>query len=148
MATWAKPSLCLAPIAGQRYTASSEATACMQGTCGKWCQHIGRAIQTWLLQVHLKPAETIVFVPHASHDLLEYSSLRQFTKQVSQQGYYGGIRLLMVHLHDSTLHCQNATAHYLWGDWSCFPSGNVQTFCRVLSKETDRAVPQRLRSAI
>lgn len=48
------------------------------------------------LQVHLQPAATITFVPHAKHDLLEYSCLSHFTQQVTQQGYYGGIRLLMV----------------------------------------------------
>ena len=50
----------------------------------------------WLLQVQLKPADTISFKPHAQHDLLEYTSLDHLTQQIAQQGYYGGIRLLMV----------------------------------------------------
>lgn len=56
----------------------------------------GCSAHSRLLQVHLKAADTITFVPHPVHDLLEYSSLSQLTKQVTQQGYYGGIRLLMV----------------------------------------------------
>ncbi len=50
----------------------------------------------WLLQVRLKPADTISFKPHAQHDLLQYTSLEHLTQQIAQQGYYGGIRLLMV----------------------------------------------------
>ena len=59
-------------------------------------QYTSCSVQTWLLQVHLQPADIITFVPHAVHDLQQYSSLSQFLKQVTQQGYYGGIRLLMV----------------------------------------------------
>lgn len=57
-------------------------------------------------EVQLKPAGTISFVPHAQHDLLEYSSLRHFTQQIHQQGYYGGIRLLMAMCKRFTEHCQ------------------------------------------
>ena len=71
-------------------------TTCVLGMCGKRL-YIRKALsKAWSLQVHLTPADTITFVPHTAHDLLEYSSLHQFTKQVKQQGYYGGIRVLMV----------------------------------------------------
>ena len=48
------------------------------------------------MKVKLKSANKVTFIPHPQHDLLEYDNLTCFTNQVSQQGYYGGIRLLMV----------------------------------------------------
>ena len=50
------------------------------------------------VKVTLTPADRITFVPHPQHDLLEYDDLACFASQISQQGYYGGIRLLMVGL--------------------------------------------------
>lgn len=46
-------------------------------------------------EVTLKPANFVSFVPHAQHDLLQYNSLSHLTQQISQQGFYGGVRLLM-----------------------------------------------------
>ncbi|DBA71160.1 TPA: hypothetical protein ACH3X2_011564 [Trebouxia sp. C0005] len=60
----------------------------------------------WLLQVRLKPADIISFKPHAQHDLLQYTSLEHLTQQIAQQGYYGGIRLLMAMCKRFAMYCQ------------------------------------------
>ena len=60
------------------------------------------------LQVILKPADVISFVPHPQHDLLQYNSLSHLTQQISQQGFYGGIRLLMVRQSSSSFEIQNS----------------------------------------
>ncbi|KAL0038745.1 hypothetical protein WJX79_006248 [Trebouxia sp. C0005] len=57
-------------------------------------------------EVRLKPADIISFKPHAQHDLLQYTSLEHLTQQIAQQGYYGGIRLLMAMCKRFAMYCQ------------------------------------------
>ena len=123
------------------------------------------------LQVHLRPADTITFIPHVQHDLLQYSSLSQLAQQVSQQGYYGSIRLLMVPysclnttdpaialfqaIHVNTLHmlhrpCVNALQSTARSRPSCclmsaLPCDTRQSFHARLASPAPRPLPvQRL----
>ncbi len=47
-------------------------------------------------QVTLDPASSITFMPHEQHDALVYDSLPALVERIEGQGYYGGVRLLMV----------------------------------------------------
>lgn len=48
------------------------------------------------LQVVLTPAAGVCFQPHPEHDAMEFASVAHLAQRVGTQGYYGGIRLLMV----------------------------------------------------
>jgi glucuronokinase len=50
-----------------------------------------------LVQVTLTPtAAGVSFQPHPQHDSCEFDSMSALVHRLDTQGYYGGIRLLMV----------------------------------------------------
>ena len=83
----------------------------------------------------LTPSAQIGFLPHPVHDALQFTSLRALTAQVDGQGYYGGVRLLMV--------CRSY-ASGLVGTESCRPlsdlscppvdAGDLQAVSRALPR--------------
>ncbi|KIY97381.1 hypothetical protein MNEG_10582 [Monoraphidium neglectum] len=42
------------------------------------------------------PGSGIEFLPHPQHDRTQYSGLSDLAARVESEGYYGGVRLLMV----------------------------------------------------
>jgi glucuronokinase len=48
------------------------------------------------VQVTLRPADTVCFVPHPEHDATQFASLQHLRSRLETHGYYGGVRLLMV----------------------------------------------------
>jgi hypothetical protein len=45
--------------------------------------------------VKLEPSEHLVIKPHPFHDLVQFTSLDHLLNRLQNEGYYGGVRLLM-----------------------------------------------------
>lgn len=69
----------------------------------------------------LRPSEDLVIEPHPYHDLVKFTSLDHLVNRVQNEGYYGGVRLLVAtckmflkycHDHKITLHGRNFTLSY------------------------------------
>ncbi|PIA38830.1 hypothetical protein AQUCO_02700196v1 [Aquilegia coerulea] len=45
--------------------------------------------------VQLQPSEDLVIQPHPTHDLVRFSSIDHLVNRLQNEGYYGGVRLLM-----------------------------------------------------
>ncbi|KAJ3680843.1 hypothetical protein LUZ60_015332 [Juncus effusus] len=45
--------------------------------------------------VALRPSEELVIQPHPTHDLVSFSSIDHLVNRLENEGYYGGVRLLM-----------------------------------------------------
>ncbi|KAG6659579.1 hypothetical protein I3843_03G041800 [Carya illinoinensis] len=45
--------------------------------------------------VRLQPSEELVIQPHPTHDLVQFRSLDHLVNRLNNEGYYGGVRLLM-----------------------------------------------------
>lgn len=45
--------------------------------------------------VHLEPSKDLVIRPHPKHDFVSFNSLHQLVLRLQNEGYYGGVRLLM-----------------------------------------------------
>ncbi|XP_059642533.1 glucuronokinase 1 [Cornus florida] len=45
--------------------------------------------------VRLQPSHELVIVPHPTHDLVHFNSLDHLVNRLQNEGYYGGVRLLM-----------------------------------------------------
>lgn len=79
------------------------------------------AISNFWASVTLHPSDLLVIHPHPRHDPMHFDSLQQLAKRVHDEGYYGGIRLLMAICkifhqyclaHDITLHAGNFSLSY------------------------------------
>lgn len=61
--------------------------------------YYGRTISVSLANfwasVRLVPSDDLVIVPHPTHDLVQFKSLSQLVNRLQNEGYYGGVRLLM-----------------------------------------------------
>ncbi|CAN4079186.1 unnamed protein product [Withania somnifera] len=71
--------------------------------------------------VRLEPCLDLVIVPHPSHDLLQFNSISHLVNRLQNEGYYGGVRLLMAIVkifhnyckeNNITLHDENFTLSY------------------------------------
>lgn len=69
----------------------------------------------------LRPSEDLVIEPHPYHDLVKFTSLDHLVNRVQNEGYYGGVRLLVATCkmflkycqdHKITLHGHNFTLSY------------------------------------
>ncbi|KAI5063693.1 hypothetical protein GOP47_0022240 [Adiantum capillus-veneris] len=87
--------------------------------------YFGRTISFGLAnywaEVTLTPSPSLVIQPHPIHDPHCFSSLPQLVKRVQDEGYYGGVRLLLAlckkfyeycSSHDISLHSDNFTLSY------------------------------------
>ncbi|XP_041008715.1 glucuronokinase 1-like isoform X2 [Juglans microcarpa x Juglans regia] len=45
--------------------------------------------------VQLQPSDELVIKPHPTHDLVQFRSLDHLVNRLNNEGYYGGVRLLM-----------------------------------------------------
>ncbi|XP_024975937.1 glucuronokinase 1 [Cynara cardunculus var. scolymus] len=52
-------------------------------------------ISNFWASVRLEPSSDLVIVPHPTHDLVKFSSLSHLVNRLENEGYYGGVRLLM-----------------------------------------------------
>ncbi|KAI0501968.1 hypothetical protein KFK09_016913 [Dendrobium nobile] len=56
---------------------------------------ISFSIGNFSASVRLEPSENLVIRPHPKHDLVSFDSLRHLVSRLQNEGYYGGVRLLM-----------------------------------------------------
>ncbi|XP_058098968.1 glucuronokinase 1-like [Magnolia sinica] len=61
--------------------------------------YFGRTISfslgNFCASVHLQPSDDLVIQPHPTHDLVRFDSLHHLVNRLQNEGYYGGVRLLM-----------------------------------------------------
>ncbi|KAJ4957300.1 hypothetical protein NE237_014083 [Protea cynaroides] len=61
--------------------------------------YFGRAISfslgNFYASVRLEPSDDLIIRPHPHHDLVQFQSLDQMVNRLQNEGYYGGVRLLM-----------------------------------------------------
>ncbi|KAK9272347.1 hypothetical protein L1049_002718 [Liquidambar formosana] len=61
--------------------------------------YYGRAISftigNFWASVRLQPSDDLVITPHPTHDLVQFRSLDHLVNRLHNEGYYGGVRLLM-----------------------------------------------------
>ncbi|XP_043717342.1 glucuronokinase 1-like [Telopea speciosissima] len=61
--------------------------------------YFGRTISfslgNFFASVRLEPSDDLVISPHPRHDLVQFDSLDQMVDRLQNEGYYGGVRLLM-----------------------------------------------------
>lgn len=79
------------PLRAPCWTTHRNCVACAQ-LCGSG---VASSWSSWP-QVVVDPADVVSFVPHPDHDRFQYASLQGLATQVEAQGYYGGVRLMMV----------------------------------------------------
>lgn len=82
---------------------------------------ISLGISNFWASVRLQPSDQLVIVPHPFHDLVQFHSLSHLVNRLNNEGYYGGVRLLMAickifnnYCKDNQieLHSQNFTLSY------------------------------------
>ncbi|KAL8097716.1 hypothetical protein AgCh_030728 [Apium graveolens] len=56
---------------------------------------ISLGISNFWASVRLHPSDQLVIVPHPFHDLFQFNSLSHLVNRLNNEGYYGGVRLLM-----------------------------------------------------
>ncbi|XP_042481692.1 glucuronokinase 1-like [Macadamia integrifolia] len=61
--------------------------------------YFGRTISftlgNFFASVRLEPSDDLVIRPHSHHDFVKFQSLNQMADRLQNEGYYGGVRLLM-----------------------------------------------------
>lgn len=57
---------------------------------------LGVRLSTRAAQVTLVPADRISFQPHPVFDSNSFASLEELDRKVESEGFYGGVRLMMV----------------------------------------------------
>ncbi|XP_023761505.1 glucuronokinase 1 [Lactuca sativa] len=63
-------------------------------------------ISNFWASVRLEPSSDLVIVPHPTHDLVKFTSLSHLTNRLENEGYYGGVRLLMATCKIFTKYCK------------------------------------------
>ncbi|KAL1812270.1 hypothetical protein DCAR_0624479 [Daucus carota subsp. sativus] len=56
---------------------------------------ISLGVSNFWASVRLQPSNQLVIVPHPVHDLVHFNSLSHLVDRLKNEGYYGGVRLLM-----------------------------------------------------
>ncbi|OAY81247.1 Glucuronokinase 1 [Ananas comosus] len=56
---------------------------------------ISFSIGNFWASVRLRPSEDLVIEPHPKHDLVVFDSIHHLVNRLENEGYYGGVRLLM-----------------------------------------------------
>ncbi|XP_059294229.1 glucuronokinase 1-like [Lycium ferocissimum] len=82
---------------------------------------ISFSLGNFFANVRLQPSQDLVIVPHPSHDLVQFNSISHLVNRLQNEGYYGGVRLLMAIVkifhnyckeNNITLHDGNFTLSY------------------------------------
>ncbi|KAK4772213.1 hypothetical protein SAY86_013988 [Trapa natans] len=57
--------------------------------------------------VQLRPSDDLIIKPHPTHDLVQFNSLDHLVNRLQNEGYYGGVRLLMAICKVFYSHCKD-----------------------------------------
>ncbi|KAM7509866.1 hypothetical protein LguiB_008741 [Lonicera macranthoides] len=68
---------------------------------------ISLSLANFWASVKLQPSADLVIVPHPTHDLVQFKSLTHLVNRLQNEGYYGGVRLLMAVCNVFTNHCKD-----------------------------------------
>ncbi|KAL4568301.1 hypothetical protein LXL04_023910 [Taraxacum kok-saghyz] len=63
-------------------------------------------ISNFWASVRLEPSSDLKIVPHPTHDLVKFTSLSHLVNRLENEGYYGGVRLLMATCKVFTKYCK------------------------------------------
>lgn len=75
--------------------------------------------------VRLVPSEDIVITPHPTHDLVQFRSLDHLVKRLNNEGYYGGVRLLMAICKVFYNHCKDNGIDLIGGNFKLSYDTNI-----------------------
>ncbi|CAM8995399.1 unnamed protein product [Rhodiola kirilowii] len=67
---------------------------------------ISFSLSNFSAKVLLEPSEKLIIEPHPTHDLMHFDSLDHLVHRLENEGYYGGVRLLMSICKVFLKHCQ------------------------------------------
>ncbi|KAK9052386.1 hypothetical protein SSX86_029015 [Deinandra increscens subsp. villosa] len=77
--------------------------------------YYGRAVsltvENFWACVRLEPSSDLLILPHPTHDLVQFTSLSHLVKRLENEGYYGGVRLLMATCKVFTSYCKEQGIH-------------------------------------
>lgn len=68
-------------------------------------------IENFWASVRLEPSSDLCIVPHPTHDLVKFTSLSHLVNRLDNEGYYGGVRLLMATCKVFTNFCKENGIH-------------------------------------
>ncbi|KAL8226242.1 hypothetical protein R6Q59_000212, partial [Mikania micrantha] len=72
---------------------------------------ISLSIENFWACVRLQPSSDLHIIPHPTHDLVNFDSLSHMVKRLENEGYYGGVRLLMAICKVFTSYCKEQGIH-------------------------------------
>ncbi|KAK3033077.1 hypothetical protein RJ639_035703 [Escallonia herrerae] len=65
------------------------------------------SVANFWASVKLEPSDDLVIAPHPTHDLVQFKSLGHLVDRLKNEGYYGGVRLLMAICKVFNSHCKD-----------------------------------------
>ncbi|KAK9052393.1 hypothetical protein SSX86_029022 [Deinandra increscens subsp. villosa] len=68
-------------------------------------------IENFWASVRLEPSSDLLIRPHPTHDLVKFASLDHLVNRLKNEGYYGGVRLLMATCKVFTNYCKEQGIH-------------------------------------
>nr|GEW89951.1 glucuronokinase 1 [Tanacetum cinerariifolium] len=68
-------------------------------------------IENFNASVRLQPSSDLFIFPHPTHDLVQFTSLNHLVDRLENEGYYGGVRLLMATCKVFTKYCKDQGIH-------------------------------------
>ncbi|KAI7734784.1 hypothetical protein M8C21_007090 [Ambrosia artemisiifolia] len=72
---------------------------------------ISLSIENFWACVRLEPSDDLLILPHPTHDLVKFGSLSHLVNRLENEGYYGGVRLLMAICKVFTRYCKEQGIH-------------------------------------
>ncbi|XP_076922024.1 glucuronokinase 1-like [Bidens hawaiensis] len=78
---------------------------------GYYGRTVSVSLQNFWASVRLQPSSDLLIVPHPTHDLVKFTSVNHLVKRLENEGYYGGVRLLMATCKVFTNYCKEQGIH-------------------------------------
>ncbi|MFS8032185.1 putative glucuronokinase [Helianthus anomalus] len=86
---------------------------------------ISLSIENFWACVRLEPSEDLLILPHPTHDLVKFGSLSHLVNRLENEGYYGGVRLLMATCKVFKSYCKEQGIHLHDGNFSLSYDTNI-----------------------
>ncbi|XP_042504013.1 glucuronokinase 1-like [Macadamia integrifolia] len=91
--------------------------------------YFGRTISfslgNFFASVRLEPSDDLIISPHPHHDLVQFKSLYQMVNRLQNEGYYGGVRLLMAICKGFYNHCKDNNIELNGGNFKMSYETNI-----------------------
>ncbi|KAJ0667800.1 putative glucuronokinase [Helianthus annuus] len=82
-------------------------------------------IQNFWATVRLQPSSDLQILPHPTHDLVQFTSISHLVNRLENEGYYGGVRLLMATCKVFKSYCKEQGIHLHDGNFSLSYDTNI-----------------------